>query len=200
MTVFDIETKPQSDAQLELVKPVFRAPSNYKDQAKIDIYILDAEAEWKKRAALSALTGRVLAIGTKEGAYIQIIEGAEPDMLAKFWQEFQEAEEMAGFCVKSFDLPFLVQRSFINQVKVPVTLFDGRYYSRDVVDLQEVWLCYGRERDGASLDAVCRACGIGGKTGSGADFARLYETDREAALMYLRDDLNLTQKLAERLL
>ena len=200
MTIFDIETGPLPDAELELVKPVFRAPSNYKDESKISAYIIDAEADWKKRAALSSLTGRVLAFGTKEGETIRIIEGTEPDMLTKFWGVFRAAEEMVGFCVKSFDLPFLVQRSFINQVKVPVTLFDGRYWSRDVVDLQEVWLCYGRERDGASLDAVCRACGIGGKTGSGADFARLYDTDREAALMYLRDDLNLTQKLAERLL
>lgn len=200
-TIFDIETGPLPDAQLDALTPPFSAPANYKDPEKISSWQAEAKARWKERAALSAMTGKVLAIGYQGVLNAPNVDARDESvMIRRFWDELRFAESLVGFCCRSFDIPFLVQRSFILGIPVPVTLFEGRYLSRDIIDLQEVWLCFSREREGASLDAVCRACGIGGKTGSGADFARLFATDKEAALRYLKDDIELTWKLSERLL
>ena len=48
-----------------------------------------------------------------------------------------------------------------------------------------------------SLDAIAKHLGIGAKTGSGADFAKLWQSDRAKAVEYLRNDIELTAKLAE---
>ena len=61
--IFDIETGPRSRAELAECVPTFEAPSNWKDSEKIRAYVAEKEAEWFQSAALSALTGRVLAIG-----------------------------------------------------------------------------------------------------------------------------------------
>jgi hypothetical protein len=61
--IFDIETGPRSRAELAECVPTFEAPSNWKDPEKIRAHVAEKEAEWFQSAALSALTGRVLAIG-----------------------------------------------------------------------------------------------------------------------------------------
>ncbi len=61
--IFDIETGPRSRAELAECVPTFEAPANWKDPEKIAAYVAQKEAEWFQSAALSALTGRVLAIG-----------------------------------------------------------------------------------------------------------------------------------------
>lgn len=202
-TYFDIETGPLPNEQLAKVMPTFTAPSNYKDLSKIETYIADAARAWMDRAALSALTGRVLAIGVMRGPDIRIIGvESESEMLAMFWNHWRDerlGSAYVGFCTKTFDLPFMFQRSVILQVPVPMNLFDGRYWNSRFIDLQERWLCFGRNSEGASLDSVCRACGLGQKTGKGVDFAGLWESNRDAAISYLKQDLRLAAALAERL-
>ena len=203
--VFDIETGPACDIILNQVKPSFTAPSNYKDPEKIASAISAEEAEWKSKAALSATTGVVLAVGLKTKERERLIIGDEPFILNAFWNEWsiQRLEDgcgkFVGFCIKSFDLPFLVQRSWVNGVKVPFDLFEGRYWSRNFVDLQEVWLCNGFERKGANLDIICKALGLGGKNGNGKDFAQLFSSDKPAAMEYLKRDIELTYNLAVKL-
>ena len=50
-----------------------------------------------------------------------------------------------------------------------------------------------------SLDTIAKHLGVGQKNGHGEDFARLWQTDREKALAYLRNDLELTGRIAEAL-
>lgn len=210
MIIFDIETAPLPDDQLVKLMPEFSAPANYKESAKIDAYIAESREVWKKSAALSALTGRVLAIGIKAGPDTTVIGvDSEADMLTLFWDKwivsemqgcFEDgAQKWAGFCCKSFDLPFLIQRSWINRVRVPYDVMEGRYFSSRIIDLQERWLCFGRDSKGCSLDAVAKALGVGQKNGKGADFAALWNTNRDAAIAYLKNDLALTAAVAERL-
>ena len=206
MIVFDIETGPLPSEHLAKVMPEFRAPANYKDQTKIEAYVSESRELWRQNAALSALTGRVLAIGVSMDGETKVIGlEDESETINWFWLQWQDArmtrgnEKFVGFCVKPFDLPFLVQRSWIHGVHVPFDVFEGRYWNSAFIDLQERWLCGGRDSRGASLDAVCRAFGLEGKHGTGADFARLWESDRYAAFAYLKHDLWLTRQLAERM-
>ena len=74
-----------------------------------------------------------------------------------------------------------------------------RYWPDFWIDLMEVWKA-GDYRATISLDRMCKACGLEGKTGSGKFFSVLFEEDREAALDYLHNDLEITAKLAQRVL
>ena len=64
--IFDIETGPLPVAQLVDLMPEFEAPKNFKDPEKIEANLKQQEARWIEKAALSATTGQVLAIGVKQ--------------------------------------------------------------------------------------------------------------------------------------
>lgn len=201
ISCIDIETGPASPEALAKVMPDFKAPANYKDQAKIDAYLNEAESAWVEQAALSAITGQILAIGVLRGAVLDTMsDGGEQAMLSRFWTYWAEPGRIVGFAIKGFDLPYLFRRSLIHKVTVPTDLFNGRFWNGKVVDLQEIWACYNRQdMAGHSLDAVCACLGLGRKNGNGADFAKLFHTDKPAAMLYLKRDLELTAALAERL-
>jgi len=207
MTIFDIETSSLPEDKLNLVKPEFSAPGNYKKPEAIRDYIIDAENAWKDRAALSAITGEVIAIGyaglfsSKGASIMSQMDGNESGLLQSFWDLWSASQErFVGFNIVGFDLPFLFQRSIINGVSVPPDLREGRWWNSRFVDLQQVWCCYSNRTEGQSLDAICKACGFGGKVGRGKDFAGLWRTDRKAAETYLLRDVEITCALAMRML
>lgn len=207
LTAYDIETSSLPRDHLLRIMPEFKAAGNLKDPAKIAADIEDKKQSWLERAALDATTGKVLAIGIKSDHHQIMFHGHDEAVVLKgFWDYVREVEsssnggcEWVGFNSSQFDLPFLFQRSFINRIARPVGIREGRYWSRKWIDLREVWNC-GRKDQSGSLDAVAKALGVGEKAGSGADFAKLYDTDQPKALAYLAHDLDLTLKVAEVLL
>ena len=62
-TVFDIETGALPLAELEAIMPEFEPSKVLKDPEKIKADIEAKRAEWIDRAALSPVSGQVLAIG-----------------------------------------------------------------------------------------------------------------------------------------
>ncbi len=164
-----------------------------------------------EKAALSAITGQVVAIGYKSSK-ATVVHGqgednhSEASIIKRFWSTYQKFREqsrkMVGFNIQEFDLPFLVQRSIILGIPVPSCLFNqGKYLDSLFIDLRKVWGAGKWNADG-SLDAICKACRIGKKPEDvgGADFAALWmnlET-REKARGYLLNDLDMTWALADR--
>lgn len=202
MIIFDCETAAAPDDVLDKLKPVFEPDGRLKDPIKIAADLADKEAAWKEKAALSALTGQILAIGyiqTDTGPPPGIFEGHEAEILRDFWNMWLIGGKLIGFAIKHFDVPFIVMRSRIQQVDVPNDIMEGRYLSHRWIDLQELWCLFQKDTKGHSLDAVCRACGLGQKNGDGADFAKLWRTDKPRALAYLYNDLAMTLALAKRL-
>lgn len=183
--------------------------------ASYDSDLIKAEAlywqEAKDKAALSATTGRILAIGCKTAQKETLLFSSddcpESRMIEAFWSAYEAARKsdrsMVGFCIEDFDVPFIAQRSVILDIAVPKTLIErGRYLSSTFVDLRKVWAFGGRESGG--LDLVGKALGLGGKTEgvTGAMFAELYENEetRPKAIEYFGRDMELTFNVAERLL
>ena len=200
--IFDIETGPRSRAELAECVPTFEAPSNWKDSEKIRAYVAEKEAEWFQSAALSALTGRVLAIGyldavTDELGYFA--SGDEAADLAAFWQLVAPTgylnSDLIGFSSNRFDLPFLIRRSWHLRVPVPAELVSGRWLPSQCRDVLDCWRCGNRE-DSVSLDRLAQFLGVGRKNGSGARFASQWATDPSGALAYLANDLRLTLRCA----
>jgi 3'-5' exonuclease len=220
--IFDIETGPLPEAELAVMAPPFDAAEvkvgNLKDPEKIAAKVAEAEAahrrEFIERAALDPLTGRVVAVGLlewgvrsaecgmRDWAFRIIGHEDEATILRAFWDvcrgEMGRINQMIGFNTRLFDLPFLIRRSFKHRVEVPYGIRRGRYWGEEMVDLREEWQLGDRQARG-SLDTIARHLGVGQKNGCGEDFARLWQTDREKAIAYLRNDLELTARIAQAL-
>lgn len=190
------------------------------------------EAGLMDKAALSAITGQVLAVGlwnpdrTDEPAVM--MQGEQPgrdgvlseaQLLSRIWQLWAKSQsgdavsQWIGWNICGFDLPFLVQRSWVLGVQVPPDVQrDGRYWHPGFIDLMTRWACgaYGKW---AKLDLVCRALGLEGKgavtiPGQGGEgeqvvdgsmFARLWAEDRAKAVEYLKNDIVQTYDVAKKL-
>lgn len=205
--VFDAETGPLPIEELQGRMPEFEAPANYKDPAKIEAAIAEKRAQWLERAALSAVTGRVLAIGYLDANTVTIDDGKEfyeREILQRFWRFAESAMPLGsdrpfvGWNIFGFDLPFIIRRSWANDVPVPEWVRRGRYWHDLFIDLMEVWAL--GQRDGfTSLDDAAVLTNAGRKTGRGADFAKLLDEDREKARQYLANDLLLTARVGQRM-
>lgn len=206
---------------------------NLKDEAKIAEKIENARAEheaarssiaqrrkdaeaayWADahaKAALSALTGRVYAMGARSyngfNWIVTLENGPEETLLSQFWNMYlsmrKSGRKLVGFNSKDFDVPFLIQRSVILGVDVPSTVWQNdRYLDSTFVDLRDRW--GGGSRASGSLDTICRAAGIGSKPEgvNGAMFYKLFELaeTRPQAIEYLRNDLAMTWELSLRLM
>ncbi len=202
----------KDDKRLEILEA-----AKVKHAEAIERYSADLEqaertywAEVEAKAALSALTGEVLAIGYRGDKVILdfVGERSESMLLVKFWTMYKTlrtaGRKMVGFNINGFDIPFLVQRSWVNGVPVPDTVFTGpqRYLEQTFVDLMKVW-SGGAWGTFGKLDTIARALNVGAKTPGvhGGDFARLFRDPEttQSALDYLANDLDMTFGVAERL-
>jgi len=108
---------------------------------------------------------------------------------------------VCGFNILGFDLPFIRRRCIILGIPFEFYNRENKWqpWAFSTYDAMLDWQC-GNYRDAnISLDTLSRALGVGKKTGSGADFAKLYAEDRDAALAYLRNDVLLTDAVCERM-
>lgn len=200
MTIYlDIETGPSPRA-LEF-QPQFEAPKNYRDPEKIRGVIEDKRDEWLRGLALSAVTGSVIAVGVAiESDPVEIISGeTESELLWRLWTRLSDpvrfSPRLCGWNLCGFDLPFLQKRTWANNIPSPGWVFPRGRLSYVHRDLLREW-CGENPGDRVSLDTVGKLFGLGGKTGSGAEFAQQWAEDRPQAMEYLRRDIELTRAVA----
>lgn len=204
--VFDVETAGLPPEHILGMAPDFEAPSNWKDPAKIEAEIARKREQWLLDAALSPLTGQVIAVGIKACHGLAALKMGLPEneLLGWFWEAQDKlvaadfAAKFVGFYSNRFDLPFLLRRSWKHGVAVPEFIVNGTYLSDRFIDLARRWELGNRE-DRISLDRLCKFLGVGEKTGNGKDFAELLKTDPAKAEEYLRTDLSLTELCARRM-
>ncbi|MFB1500793.1 hypothetical protein [Thiocapsa sp. N5-Cardenillas] len=208
---FDLETCPLPDDQLSKVMPRFEAPRNYKDADKIRTAVLEQEAAWKEKAALSPLTGSILAAAYGQDPNVLTIldadEIGEPELIRRLFAVFTGAGmgahyKVGGFNIIPFDLPFLIKRAWAHRIAIPSGLFtvNGRWgnWASWVIDLRAIWSLGERDAPG-SLKSLSAHLGIGEKLGDGADFARMWRepATRDAARAYLLNDVALLCGMAD---
>lgn len=203
---------------------------NLKDPEKILEKIEDARASYMddaiERAALSPILGQIVGIGvtTPEDGVLVLHTGPDtPDvdgvrvqmcrseavMLTWLLGEVLESanldgRRLAGWNIRDFDIPFIIRRCWANGIRVPQWLLDATMnrYSRDILDLRTTW-ALGQYQPNGTLDAVCKALGLAGKTGDhGANWHRLInspeDADRIAAVEYLARDVRACMELHDR--
>ena len=205
--IFDIETGPLPLNELHIppFNPADVKLGNIKNPDLIAEKIQKAEethtADYIRNAALDALSGQVLCIAYKvPGDKARVLcadADGEKAMLLQWWDivcGFERQPRLVGFNVRLFDLPFLYKRSWKHGITPPYWLRHGRYWNDLIVDLRDLWQL-GDSRAHGSLGVICRHLGLGEKSGSGADFGDLWIKDRNAAIAYALQDVELTQKV-----
>lgn len=207
MIFLDIETEPLPLATLQRNMPKFSAPSNWKDEAKIAENVAKQESDWIAKAALSPMTGRVLAVGLiDDEKYWDFTDEVESNLLETTWAMLTHhgayTEPVAGWNLLGFDLPFLVKRSWICGVPVPKTTLEtykGRsYFNPQFHDLMLKWGMGDRH---SKLDDVLTALGLENKRDlDGRLFYELYRNGQEAeALAYLERDVTALRDIHTRI-
>lgn len=199
--VFDIETIPSPDCA-SFIPDDIKAPSNYKDEAKIAEYIKNARQKQIDEAGLDLDLCEVAAIGWEgddnEGAiYLRSLTD-EARMLRDFWRAV-DGRLLVGFNILHFDLLVLLRRSLYLGVSAPPIQVD-RYRHDNVLDLADV-LSFGRKEHLRPLSFYCKRFGIPhDESVTGAQIASLVAAgDWQAVSRHCYDDVQATRALAERL-
>lgn len=206
--VFDIETGPAPADVIAKHEPEFEAPGNYKDPVKIQAVIDEKRAAFASKAALSPMTGRVLAIGVwlddgfgyRSAIVNEDSEDEEKSVIEWFWGLLSKRTVVIGFNSNKFDFPFLIKRSWALGIAVPVERIGLTGYShRDrSLDLHEVWQL-GDRTSYTSLDSVSKYLGVGEKSGDGEFFHKVLKAFPDEAAEYLENDVRLTFEVAKKL-
>jgi hypothetical protein len=206
--IIDIETGGWLDCPFQFDESSV-ALGNLKDPEKIEAKLAEAKGKWEENMALAAETGEVLAVGITEGYKDTILVGREKDILVAAWghisQQLTAQRYVVGHNLYCFDLPFMIRRSWVNGVKVPLEVIrhTGRYptWHSCIKDTMLLWAM--GDRTFISLDKLCKVLGVGAKAEnfSGAMFAEYWRSGDQAkkdlAIDYLKQDLRLTQAVSE---
>lgn len=230
----DIETVPcQNPAVLDalradaaIVKAAVRAPSNYKDQAKIDEFIagkhaeIDAGIEEKlRKTSYDGMFGSIACIcyAIDDGEVFSVdanTSGDEKTMLEHFYSNLFDQASIAyngcvaeidvtfvGHNVAGFDLPFLKHRSVILGVKPPKAVakaFAAKAWDKCIADTMLMW---SPDRDKrVSMDKLCKALGIPGKDGfDGSMVADTWPKEPQVVIDYCKADVERTRAMFRRM-
>lgn len=164
----------------------------------IDIKAYEKLEEEERKKRLNPIDSKIVAIGLRHGEKNTfIIKGTERDILEKFWQAWKELwqpnTQVVGFNISSFDIPFLVTRSFVNNVRiVPFAL-------KSVVDLREKINAYRHGRARGTLKDFAAAMGMPTLDVDGSNIIEFCQRDdKEALLEYLKHDLLITDAMYRR--
>jgi len=218
--VFDIETIGKDFKELDEIS-----------QEHLLKYAQDEEEEEqiKGYTGFYPLTGEIVAIGvmnpdTNQGGIfvrnekniklpdtleesITIEQGSEKEILQKFWTSIRPYAQFVSFNGRGFDVPYLMIRSAIHEIRPSKDLMSNRYInsqkeSAKHIDLYDQLSFYGTMRRKFNLHMWCKAFGIEspkeqGITGN--DVQELYDKgELETIARYNLRDLRSTAQLYEK--
>ncbi len=150
--------------------------------------------------ALSALRGRIVCIGLLIDDGLTIMEHSlinenEKQILQDFWTAVRPNDVFVGHNILAFDLPFIRQRCWIDEVKPSRKIDLRRYYTQQVLDTQQLFSVWGTTRY-PKLNDLGDALGCGNKIGGGNEVATWWQNgELEKIGRYCRQDLRITFKV-----
>ena len=122
----------------------------------------------------------------------------ENEMLESFWRIAKRIDQFITFNGRNFDVPFLMMRSAMLEIRPTKNLMGKRFDSSNHIDLLEQFTFYGVTRK-FNLDFYCHAFGVASpkaKGVSGMEVKNLYEAGRiKDIAVYCAEDVNATSKL-----
>ena len=185
-------------------------------------------ADFKKGLGFSPLTGEIVAIGvydtekSRGAVYFQALDSKikdfeeknikyrvlnEKELLEQFWNLATKYDEFVSFNGRTFDVPFLIIRSAVYEVRPTKNLLANRYISNQPknakhIDLLDQMTFYGAVRRKGNLHLWSRAFGIKSpKTEgiTGEDVGKFFREKKFLEIAkYNVGDLIATKELYER--
>lgn len=186
----DLETIPAQNPkaitslrlEAEKEKLAIKAPSNYKDAAKIEEYIaakrIEIDADFEQRYRKTSFDGAVgqivvasYAIDDNEPVVIYASDWKDSEhfILTNLYLDLQKAYNpnsqvrpvFIGHNIVNFDLRFLLQRSIVVGVKPPMFIpFKAKPWDDVVFDTMTAWAGVGNR---VSMAKLCEVFGIDAK-------------------------------------
>lgn len=217
---FDIETAPLVNAGDYIDPPNLddiEAPANYKDPEKIAAFVADAKVkkaekyarDCAEKAGLDWNVGRVVCVGlqteamTEPQVSVAETEKREREVLFWLWETISARRPVCGFRIRTFDLPFCIQRSRFLGV-MPPRLSLARFDNRELADLFDI-LTFSDTQDTKvmrhSLKSFGKRFGIPCDDNTdGKDIAAMVAADDwDGIANHCASDVQLTVELAKRL-
>ena len=150
---------------------------------------------------LNPIDSKIIAIGIRHSTANQIFFSEnEKEILEKFWEEWRKIKkenpnaQIYGFSILNFDIPFLVARSFINNVAIP-SFFSLKY----IVDLREKINAYRYGETRGKLKEYALLLGLKNLGMDGSNVADLcMNKDWDKLKAYLANDLEITDEIYKR--
>jgi len=201
----DIETIPAQDPEAikmlrkeaDEEKRLIKAPSNYKDVAKIDEYIaakkIEIDAAFDERYRKTSFDGALgqvvcvsYAIDDNEPVVIYSSEWKDSEnfILTNLYLDLQKAYNpnsqvrpvFIGHNIVSFDLRFLLQRSIIVGVKPPMFIpFKAKPWDDVVFDTMTAWAGVGNRVSMAKLCEVFKIDAKGSEVDGEIDGSKVWD-------------------------
>jgi predicted PolB exonuclease-like 3'-5' exonuclease len=201
----DIETIPAQDPEAikmlrkeaDEEKRLIKAPSNYKDVAKIEEYIaakkIEIDAAFDERYRKTSFDGALgqvvcvsYAIDDNEPAVIYASDwkDSEQFILTSLYENLQTAYNpnsqvrpvFIGHNIVSFDLRFLLQRSIIVGVKPPIFIpFKAKPWDDVVFDTMTAWAGVGNRVSMAKLCEVFKIDAKGSEVDGEIDGSKVWD-------------------------
>ena len=182
-----------------------KEPRRNKDGSKhaSDKSVEEQQEAFLKDAALSPLTGKILVLHCLStiSDNLYYYDGKEIDILYSFWTDYAVHERFVTHNGNSFDWPFIIRRSLMLGIEVPMFPYDRFKHSEVHVDLAEVWnFGWVKAETCISLRHLCRAMGVdaGLKDTNpeiSENFEWEYEHNRERTMRYAADEVRVLREL-----
>ncbi len=123
---------------------------------------------------------------------------SEKEILKLFWSFIVKTDKVITFNGRNFDIPFLMLRSAMLQVKPSINLIHNRYNITKHIDLLDQFTFYGISRK-FNLDFYCHAFGITSpksKGVSGMEIKEMYKAGKVKNIaVYCGEDIKATYEL-----
>ena len=221
--VFDIETIGENYDEMDEATKEIMLKWLKKESYSDEEYQREVDAV-KDNLGFAPLTGQIVAIGVlevesekgavyyqnpdlavgqlseedRDGVKLKVM--SEKEMLEKFWEVAKHASECISFNGRAFDVPFILVRSAVHGIRVPINLMPPRYSSNaNHIDLLDQLTFFGSVRKKGILHLWCRAFGIKSPKAdgiSGDDVGMLFKEKQFLKIAeYNVGDLRATREL-----
>jgi len=178
----DIETVSQGKRAIKYTDAKhYSAPSNYKDQEKIDANIEGQREKARGKHGLHWVTGKVFSVALVDvygGDEPVFFSGLEESTVLEALRPYLQGNRLIGKTSKMFDFPFLIGRYMANGGGVPRALRTKNM----LYDVDDFFGYSASSLQRTSLDAYAHGIGYKSKPMNGSAVQSLYNSILDAKI------------------